>query len=248
MKPKKSSRQIFLFLYVTFSTVVLLLMPRTLQAASIKANAVTHPDTVTIGQPTEIRVEVFSDQGSPLVNAQVKISAGGGMFLDSNDTVIEGQTDSNGIYVAPWKCDQCAATYVFNIEVNKPGFQGWTGEATVNISSSPPPGQGTQIFATAGVDPPVVSPAQPTLIRVEAFSEQGNPIPYAIVTIHSGGGIFIDSNSTTIEDHTGPDGVFETSWKCLQCASAYILQIQVNKPGYKGWAGEARVEIVNNSL
>lgn len=246
MKQKKSSRQVFL--YVIFSTMILLVMPWMLPAASIEAKAGTHPDTVTIGQPTEIRVEVFSDQGTPLINARVKISAGGGVFLDSNDTVIEGQTDSNGMYAAPWKCDQCAPAYVFNIEVNKPDFQGWTGEATVNIISSPPPGQGTQIFATATVDPPAVSPGQPTLIRVEAFSEQGTPVPHATVTIHSGGGMFIDSNTTTLEGHTGSDGVFETSWKCLQCASAYEFNIKVAKPGYKGWEGETRVEIAAQSL
>jgi hypothetical protein len=96
-------------------------------------NASTHPDTVSKGQPTDIRVGAFSNQGDPIPDAHVKISAGGGVFLDATGLVVEGQTDINGVFVTPWKCMQCAPAYVFSIEVTKPGFDKGKAEAKVNI-------------------------------------------------------------------------------------------------------------------
>jgi uncharacterized GH25 family protein len=203
------------------------------------------PPTVSLGQPTEIRVEVLSTPGNPLPGAHVEVSAGGGVFLDSGSTVVGGQTEGNGMFITPWKCDQCASAYVFNIEVNKPGFQGWKGEATIHITTQPAPGQGNQIFANISANPPVISKAHPTIVRVEAFSDQGDPIPGAHVKINVGGGFFPDSNNTTVEGHTEADGVFETPWKCIQCAVAYVFAIEVNKPGLKGWKGETKVEVTS---
>ncbi|UCH92244.1 MAG: hypothetical protein JSV88_18365 [Candidatus Aminicenantes bacterium] len=243
MRSKKSCTGIYV--YFMFFIVIFLVMPAAVQAGKLIVNVSIDPPTVSVGQPTEIRVEVFSGPGAPLAGAHVEISAGGGVFLDSGSTIVEGHTAADGMFATPWKCDQCASAYVFNIEVNKPGFQGWKGEATVHIAPQPPPGQGSQIFATASADPPAVSRAHPTVIRVEAFSSQGNPIPGAHVKISAGGGFFLDSNTTIVEGQTGDNGVFETPWKCLQCAPAYVLNIEVNKPGFQGWRGETKVEITN---
>lgn len=246
MKIKKLSAKMFgCFVFFTMILPVMPLMPQ----GQLIVHVIIDPPNVPAGQPTEIRVEVLSAPGNPLPGAHVEISAGGGVFLDSGGTVVDGQTGGDGMYVTPWKCDQCAPAYVFNIEVNKPEFQGWKGEATVHITSEPAPepspGPGGQIFANASANPPIISRAQPTGIRVEAFSDQGDPIPGAYVKISVGGGFFIDSNNTTIEGNTGGDGVFETPWKCIQCAAAYVFDIEVNKPGFKGWKGETRVEITD---
>jgi hypothetical protein len=243
MKPKKLvAKMIVCFI---FFTMIFLVMPSTLQAGKLIVHVSIAPPTVSVGQPTEIRLEVFSAPGTPLPDAHVEISAGGGVFLDSGNIVVDGQTGANGMYATPWKCDQCASAYVFNIEVNKPGFQGWKGEATVHITTQPSPGQGSQIFANASANPPNISKAQPTVIKVEAFTDQGNPIPGAHVKINVGGGFFIDSNNTVVEGHTGANGLFETPWKCIQCAPAYVFDIEVNKPGFQGWKGETKVEITS---
>lgn len=242
MKTKELSAKMF-GCFVLF-TMILPVMPLMSQGQLI-VHVVIDPPTVHAVQPTAIRVEVLSAPGNPLPDAHVEISAGGGVFLDSGGTFVDGHTGGDGMYVTPWKCEQCAPAYVFNIKVNKPGFPGWKGEAAVHIASQPAPGPGNQIFANAGANPPVISQAQPTVIRIEAFSDQGAPIPGAYVKINVGGGFFIHSNNTTIEGNTEADGAFETPWKCTQCAPAYVFAVEVNKPGFKGWNGETRVEITN---
>ena len=226
-----------------FFTMILLVMPSGLQAGQPIVHVDIVPPTVSVGQPTDIRIEVLSAPGSPLPGAHIEISAGGGVFLDSGGTVVDGQTAANGIFATPWKCDQCASAYIFNIEVNKPGFQGWKGEATVHITTQPAAGPGSQIFANTSTNPPVTSKAHPTVIRVEAFTGQGDPIPGAHVIIRAGGGFFIDSNNRVVEGHTEANGIFETPWKCIQCAAAFVFDIEVNKPGFQGWKGETKVEI-----
>ncbi len=242
MKTKKLyAKMLFCLVFFTMIFLVMPIMPQ----GQLIVHAIIDPPTVSTGQPTGIRVEVFSAPGNPLPGAHVEISAGGGVFLDSGGTVAAGQTGGDGIYATSWKCDPCAPDYVFNIEVNKPGFQGWKGEAGVHIATQPKPGPGSEIFANASANPPVISRAQPTVIRVEAFSDQGDPIPGAHVIISAGGGFFIDSNNTTVEGNTEADGAFETPWKCIQCAPAYVFAIEVNKPGFKDWKGETRVEITD---
>jgi uncharacterized GH25 family protein len=233
-----------MFFCFVFFTIILLVMPLMSQGTLI-VHVGIHPPTVFAGQSTEIRLEVFSKPGTPLPGAHVEVSAGGGVFLDSGGTAVNGQTGDNGMFATPWKCDHCASAYVFNIEVNKPGFLGWKGEATVHITTQPSPGPGDQIFANASANPPIISKAQPTVIRVEAFTNQGNPIPGAHVKFSAGGGFFIGSNNRFIEGHTGSNGIFEAPWKCIQCAPAYIFDIEVNKPGFKGWKGETKVEITS---
>ena len=122
MKQKKLYGR--MFVCFIFFTMILLVMPLMPQATLI-VHVDIDPPTVSVGQPTDIRIEVLSAPGNPLPGAHIEISAGGGVFLDSGSTVVGGQTGGDGMYATPWKCDQCASAYVFNITVNKPGFQGW---------------------------------------------------------------------------------------------------------------------------
>jgi hypothetical protein len=241
--------------YFIFITVFLLITGAQVQAATFNVHAGTHPPTVSKGQPTEIRVEVLSDKGTPVPGAQIKISAGGGVFLHSNKTVVHGQTDEHGVFVTPWECMQCAAAYVFDIEVTKPGFEKGTAQARVNIGSQPfkppkplkplkpVPGQGGPITVYAGTHPPTVSKGNPTEIRVEAISNQGTPIPDADVKILAGGGVFLHSNNTVVHGKTDEHGVFVTPWECMSCAAAYVFDIEVTKPGFEKGTAQARVNI-----
>jgi hypothetical protein len=209
----------------------------------IFANASADPPIISRAQPTGIRVEAFSDQGDPIPGAYVKISVGGGFFIDSNNPTVEGNTGDDGVFETPWKCIQCAPAYVFAVEVNKPGFKGWKGETRVEITDEPGPVEGGPINVNAGTHPGTVSPGQPTEIRVEAFSNQADPIPEAHVKISAGGGMFLDSNGLVVEGQTDINGVFVTPWKCIQCAPAYVFDIEVTKPGFGKGKAEARVNI-----
>ena len=82
--------------YFILITVFLLVTGAQVQAATFNVHAGTHPPAVSKGQPTEIRVEVLSAKGNPVPGAHVKISAGGGVFLHSNNTTVHGQTDPHG--------------------------------------------------------------------------------------------------------------------------------------------------------
>jgi len=229
-----------------FFTVFLFVTGAQVQAGTFNVHAGTHPPTVSKGQPTEIRVEVLSAQGTPVPGAHVKISAGGGVFLHSNNTVVHGQTDPHGVFVTPWKCMQCAPAYVFGIEVTKPGFKKWVGDTQVNISAHPAPpgpGQGGPITVHAGTHPPTVPKGNPTEIRVEAVSNQGTPIPDADVKISAGGGVFLHSNNIVVHGKTDEHGVFVTPWKCMPCAAAYVFDIEVTKPGFEKGTAKAKVNI-----
>jgi hypothetical protein len=94
-----------------------------------------HPPTVSKGQPAEIFVRALTPQGAPIPDAHVKVGAGGGVFLHSNGLIVDGQTNPNGEFGTPWKCDQCASAYVFDIEVTKPGFKKGTAQAAVKINT-----------------------------------------------------------------------------------------------------------------
>ncbi len=241
MRAKKSFVEMCVCFF--FFAVILLITQAPVQAGTIIANAGTHPPTVSKGQPTEIRVEAISDKGTPIPHADVKISAGGGIFLDSNKNFVHGKTDPNGVFLTPWKCVQCAPGYEFNIVVTKPGFEKGMAKAHVNITAHPSPVQGGPITVHAGTHPSTVSKGQPTEIRVEAFSAQGTPIPHADVKISAGGGIFLDSNNIVVYGITDPNGVFLTPWKCVQCAPRYEFDIEVTKPGFEKGKAKAHVNI-----
>jgi len=209
-------------------------------------HANTHPPVVSKGQPTEIIVRALTPQGDPIPQAHVKIHAGGGSFIHSNATTVDGQTDGNGMFATPWECMQCAPTYVFDIEVTKPGFQTGTAQTQVNITSQPMPGPGGQMTVRANTHPETISRGQPTEILVKVLTPQGDPIPQAHIKISAGGGLFHHSNTTTIEGETNAQGDFSTPWKCNQCAPAYVFSIEVTKPGFEKITTQAQVNITTN--
>ncbi len=237
--------------YLVPVCLILLFAPVCIWAGGpVHVKAEVHPGTVPPGHPAEIFVEVHNAKGAPVVGAHVEVSAGGGVFLDSKNTVVDGQTDHNGIFVTPWKCDKCAPAYQFDIKVNKPGFGPWSGKALVKIGKGgspppppPPPGPGGAIRVHAHADPPDIPANHPTEIVVEAQAPGGHPLEGAEVHISAGGGLFLDSNKTQVHGKTAPDGVFRTPWKCSPCAGAYQFDIQVNKPGFAAGHAKANVKI-----
>ena len=241
MKRKKTNPGLyvsFLFLMAVCVGSPLPLLP---QAAAMTVEVSVDPPTVGANQPTEILVMAAAGPGSPIANAYIIITTGGGIFLDSGDTTIEGKTDANGGFGTRWKCEECASAYVFNIEVMKPGFKSWRGEAKVEVAASVSQNKGKEIFASVNFDPPIVSESQPILITVETFTDEGSPVKDAQVKTSTGGGIFTDTGTFTAEGSTDINGIFETPWKCIKCAEEYVFSIEVNKPGMKGWTGEARI-------
>jgi len=241
MKPKYLKKGFF-FTYI-FCFLLFLLSPIKISAQNkeISVEVTVDPTVVIPNQPTEIILEVFSSPGTPLPKAYVVITAGGGLFLDSHGTSIDGKTDANGIYISRWKCKQCTSSYKFTIEVLKPGMQGWRGEARVEVTSPPSPKKGGEIYANIHFDPPIASEGQPILITIETFSQEGNPVNDAQVNINTGGGLFTDNGSSSVEGLTNINGFFETPWKCLQCEEKYIFKVEINKKDWQGWSGEARI-------
>jgi len=205
------------------------------------------PPTVSKGQPTEIFVKALTPQGTPIPQAHVKISVGGGFFLHTKTTTAHGQTNAQGDFGTPWQCNQCAGGYEFVIEVTKPGFKKGTNRVHVNISSQPVPKPmpipGSQIVVHPELHPPTVSRGQPTEIFVRVQTPQGIPIANAHVKIGAGGGIFLHFNGLTVNGQTNANGEFATPWKCNQCAPAYVFDIEVTKPGLKKGKAQATVKI-----
>ena len=232
--------------FFIFFTTVLLMTQIPIHASQIIVHTDTNPAVVSKGQPTEIIVRALTPQGDPIPQAHVKISAGGGAFIHSNSTTVDGQTDTNGMFTTPWKCVYCAPAYVFAIEVTKSGFQKGTAQARVNIASQPIPGPGGQMTVRVNTHPETISRGQPTEILVKALTPQGDPIPQAHVKISAGGGLFLHSNTTTIQGETNAQGDFSTPWKCNQCAPAYVFSIEVTKPGFEKTTTQAQVNIITN--
>jgi hypothetical protein len=225
-------------------------------AATLYVKTGTHPSVLAPGQNTEIVVEVRSDSGVPLSQAYVTISAGGGLFIYNKKLMVEGMTDNNGVFVAYWQCTQCAPAYVFNVEVSKPGFATWRGNARVNIDFKltpppptpqppQPPGTGGVIRVHAAANPPNIPPGQPTEIVVRSETMQGHPLPQAEVRITAGGGVFFGSNTTVVYGQTDVHGVYRAPWKCMPCAQSYVFNIEVVKPGFNPGKGQAEVHIAS---
>ena len=220
-------------------------MQKPIPGGQINVHSEIHPPTVSKGQPTEIFVRALTPQGTPIPQAHVKISVGGGFFIHSKTTTVHGQTNPQGDFGTSWKCNQCAGGYEFVIEITKPGFKKGTDRVHVNISSHPmqKPIPGGQINVHSEIHPPTVSRGQPTEIFVRALTPQGTPIPYANVKISAGGGLFLHSKGIIVHGQTNANGEFGTPWKCDQCASAYVFDIEVTKAGFKKGTTQATVKI-----
>jgi hypothetical protein len=89
----------------------------------IVVTATANPPVVSRGQETTINVYVQDSKGKPLPSATVTLSSGGGRFRGSGTTTVAGETDSSGAFQGYWSCDNCAAGYIGDVRVTKPGYE-----------------------------------------------------------------------------------------------------------------------------
>ena len=102
---------------------------------------------------------------------------------------------------------------------------------------------GGSITVTATANPPVVSIGQRTSISTYVQDSQGRPLPFAVVTLSSGGGRFDRTGTTKVSGPTDPSGVFQAYWSCDPCAPAYISSARATKTGYEEADTQWRVQI-----
>ncbi len=97
----------------------------------IVVKAASRPATIGAGEHTAILVVAATREGSPIPDAQVTISAGGGVFRGTRETRLTGATNAQGVFQAHWTCKPCARAYGIGIEVSKAGFA--TATTTVDV-------------------------------------------------------------------------------------------------------------------
>jgi hypothetical protein len=97
----------------------------------IVVTAAPRPATVGVGEFTAILVTAATREGTPIPDARVTISAGGGTFRGTRHTQLSGATNARGEFQAHWTCKPCAPAYRISIEVSKAGFT--TATAAVNV-------------------------------------------------------------------------------------------------------------------
>jgi hypothetical protein len=100
--------------------------------APIVVEASSQPSNIAVGEWTTITVAATQD-GQPLPDAQVIVSAGGGVFRGSKSTQAAGATDANGIFETSWSCQPCAPSYGITAEVSKDGLAAAKAAVTVKI-------------------------------------------------------------------------------------------------------------------
>lgn len=105
------------------------------QGGKINVIVTALPPIVGPSQKTVISVRAVSDQGNPIPGADVKLSAGGGVFDQSKDRFVSGKTDNAGFFETHWHCVKCGSSYGIDVEVTKPGYQTGTTQLTINIKS-----------------------------------------------------------------------------------------------------------------
>jgi hypothetical protein len=111
----------------------------------IQLGATASPPTVGPGDKTSISIVVQDAKGTPLQNAAVKVMAGGGKFLRSNDEPYDptgilqgpysasGPTDNAGRFTTWWVCKPCAPAYGLSVEATKQGYVAGQADLTINI-------------------------------------------------------------------------------------------------------------------
>jgi hypothetical protein len=99
--------------------------------APIVVEASSQPSSIAAGEWTTITVTATQD-GQPLPAAQVRVTAGGGVFRGSKSTQVEGATDANGVFETSWSCQPCAPAYGISLEAWKDGLAAKT-DLTVKI-------------------------------------------------------------------------------------------------------------------
>ncbi len=96
--------------------------PASIVGGPIIVTATANPNVLSSGQETAVRVYVQDSQGSPLPNAIVTLSSGGGQFKSTGTTSMSGSTNASGSFVGYWSCNPCAPGYVSGVRVTKKGY------------------------------------------------------------------------------------------------------------------------------
>lgn len=91
---------------------------------------------ISVDRSTEIVVIAHSQDGKPLPGAMVTLATGGGAFAASGDYAVSGVTQTNGSFTATWHPAPRSAytqdmTYLFTVEVAKPGYE--HGQTTTKV-------------------------------------------------------------------------------------------------------------------
>jgi hypothetical protein len=95
----------------------------------LRVSVAARPATISVAQPTRIFVKVSTSSGTP-VQANVRISAGGGVFAGGG-TSVDGLTNADGVFTTVWRCHPCAPAYELSVQVAKEGFV--TADTTLSV-------------------------------------------------------------------------------------------------------------------
>jgi hypothetical protein len=98
------------------------------------------------------------------------------------------------------------------------------------------------IVVEVSSEPSSVTAGAWTTIRITA-TQDGQPLPGADVRASVNGGLFRGTQNTQSTGATDADGVFETSWSCQPCATAYDISVAVSKDGLTAGKADFTVKI-----
>ena len=197
-------------------------------AGHLLVEAQATPAAVRAGDDTTIAVRVRTRDRTPVANAQVTVTAGGGSFDGTSRTTATGFTRSDGSFSTVWHSG-AASLY--------PSDMGFTFYVTA-LARGVGEGEGqlaVQVLAGQPADtPPVLEPdeeaprgsllvvaeARPASIRaggattivVSVRTADKRPVPGANVLIAAGGGSFGNGREARANGTTGRDGTWRIAW------------------------------------
>jgi hypothetical protein len=105
------------------------------------------------------------------------------------------------------------------------------------------PASGGSLMVTVAPYPRVATRGQQVQVRVYVQDSQSRPVPWASVTLRSGGGRYQRTGNTTVTGTTDASGSFIGYWSCDPCAPAYVSGAGVSKSGYSGVDTRWQVDI-----
>jgi hypothetical protein len=91
--------------------------------------------------------------------------------------------------------------------------------------------------------PSRVAPGERTQILVRAFTTDRKPLRDADVVVGAGGGSFAPTGKTEVSGRTNARGNFAATWSCRRCASAYVFNVEVSKPGFVKATAQTEVNV-----
>ncbi len=101
-------------------------------AITVRCSA--NPHVLHPGDQTELVIQAISTQNTPVSGANVRIDAGGGVFISSGSLTVIGLTDYSGSFHTIWRAPSPAAKgYGMDVTVSKEGFVEGRGECRTII-------------------------------------------------------------------------------------------------------------------